>query len=325
MRIELFTNNETLHELIKGSPLHSQWMFFNLQLHSEAHPLMIVAYDGDEEIAHLLVEKHREMRLIPPGIYSWYTIHGEGVYSSSCTDKETVFSMMLDKLFTVFDFRHTFIEVRSLKDSRFAYNTFCDKDFFPRRDLRIYISLHSKNPWQRLTRTYRRHIRKAKERGITYAPVTSEAEIEESLELLRIYYISKIQRHLPSKKLLRAMLDNNTEEKKTAGLFAVYYKNKIIGCSICFYDEERAYLAYSCGMRKSHPLLYPGIVAVWAAIEYSYKRGYGHFEFLEPGSSRIGSNYLNFVLNFGGKQVSTLRWCHFKWNWINKLLKEIYV
>ena len=31
------------------------------------------------------------------------------------------------------------------------------------------------------------------------------------------------------------------------------------------------------------------------------------------------------IADFGGKDVSTLRWYHFKWNWVNKFLRWVYV
>lgn len=325
MRIELFTSGAKLPPLIEGDPTHSSQMFHSIEQTTDASPLMLVAYDGDKETAHLLVVKNRSLRLLPPGLYVWYSIYGEGVYSSRCNDKEALFAMMLEKLFTIFDYHHTFIEVRNLKDSRFAYNILSEKFFFPLRDNRIYISLHSRDPWQRLTRTYRSHIRKALERGVTFGSVTTEEEKEKALRIMHKYYMSKLRNRLPSIDFLRTMLTPQENNIEKARLFVVRHKGEIIGCSICIYEKERAYLAYSCGLRKSHPLLYPGIMSVWAAITDAHSRGIPHFEFLEPKGSNIPSGYLNFILNFGGKQVGTLHWYHFKWNCINKIMRAIYV
>ena len=326
MRVEVFTKYNELPELTEGSPLHSGRMFRLLEQQTNAKPIMLVAFEEGKEIGHITAIKNKELRMIPPGFHVWYTIHGEGIYAPECKDKEKVFGLLLEKLFTLFDFNHTLIDIRNLNDARFAYDILSKKDFFSHRDRRIYISLHSKDPEKRLTRTYRANIRKAELRGVTYKEICNREEIVTAINILRRYYASKIHKHLPpSEFLLQLLTENENSDSSKARMFAVYYKGNIIGCSLCIYDKERAYLAYNCGLRKSHPLLYPGIVAVWAAIKDAYMRNIPHFEFLEPHGFKLPSGYLNFLLSFGAKQVATLRWRHFKWNIINKIFRAIYV
>ncbi len=325
--VEIYTHENKLPTLLQGNPLHSAGMFALVKASGKAKPLMLVCSEEGKEIAHLLVIRHQGWRLIPFGLHAWYSVYGEGVYSDECKNREEVFALLLDKLFGVFDFRHTFIEIRNLPDSRFAYDILSKRSFFPRRSLRIYNSLHSKHPIERLTRSYRTHIRQAEARGVTYGRAVTQAEKDEGIRLLRNYYATKVRRKFLNNKFITAMLsDNGGEEAKTAELFIVKYNNKIIGSSLCLYDTDRVFLAYSCGLRKRHPMLYPGIMAVWAAIIDSYNFGYSHFEFLESNmlaGTRAG--FINLILNFGGKQISTRRWYHVQWNWVNKILRKIYV
>lgn len=328
MRIEIFTRYKQLPELINSSTIHSAHFFNVLERSEGCKPYMLVAYDKDEkEIGHLLIVKRRDIRLFPPVLTYWYSILGEGVYREDFKNREEIFTLFLEKVFDMFDFRHAFIEVQNIEDSRFAYSTLYKHEFVPMKDQRMYISLHSKNPQERLTRSYRAHIRKAENNGVTYKRATSADDIDAGLYLLRNYYISKTRRKLPSKKALFSILyDNDGTLSEKASLFIVQYKGKIIGSSICLYDKNRANLAYSCGLRKSHPMQYPGIMAIWAALTDAYKKGYDHFEFLEVRAiPRLHSKFINTLLNFGGKQIGTLRWYHFKWNWINKILRKIYV
>lgn len=330
MHIEIHTKSETLPELIKGSALHSSQMFRSLEQESGCKPYMLICYDSNgNELGHLLVIKKRSIRLLPPVFSYWYTINGEGVYKEQNDNagREEIFAAMLEKVFDMFDFRHSFIEVVNIEDSRFAYSTLSSHKFVPRRDRRLYISLHSKHPHERLTRAYKAHIRNAESRGVTYRQAITHREIGEGLKLLRNYYRSKIQRNLPREKALLSILytpDGSLSPQ--AKLFIVEYKDKIIGSSLCLYEDGRANLAYSCGLRKSHPLLYPGIMAIWAAITDAHKNNYAHFEFLEARAlPRFKRKFLGMLLNYGGKQVGTLRWQHFKWNFINKILRRIYV
>ena len=328
MRIEIYTRSGELPELIEGSAIHSAHMFKVLAKSKGCKPYMLVAYDeNNNETGHLLIAKRRDIRIIPPVLSFWYSILGEGVYSNECSDREKVFSLFIEKVFDMFDFHHTFIEVQNIEDSRFAYSTFSKHNFVPIRDQRMYISLHSKSPQERLTRSYRAHIRRAESNGVTYRQAATEEEIREGVQLLKNYYMSKTRRRLPGTKALISMLYNSDGTlSDKARLFIVCYRGKTIGSSICLYDKERANLSYSCGLRKRYPMQFPGIMAIWAALTDAYQKGYAHFEFLEARAlSRLHRNFISTLLNYGGKQVGTLRWYHFKWNWINKILRSIYV
>ncbi|MBQ5896077.1 MAG: GNAT family N-acetyltransferase [Bacteroidaceae bacterium] len=330
MQIEIYTKSATLPALIKGPALHSALMFRTIEQSRGCKPYMLVGYDKEgNEMGHLLIIKRRSIRIIPPVLNYWYTINGEGAYRSEyCSaEREEIFAEFLEKVFDMLDFRHTFIEVLNIEDSRFAYSTLSSRSFIPMRDQRLYISLHSKEPHERLTRAYKAHIRKAEKSGVTHKRATTLEEISEGLKLLRNYYRSKIQRKLPKENILRTMLyttDGALSDK--AKLFIVKYKEKIIGSSLCLYEEKRACLAYSCGLRKRYPLLYPGIMAIWAAITDAHNNRYVHFEFLEARALPfMQRKFIHTLLNFGGKQVGTLRWYRFRWNWINKILRRIYI
>lgn len=322
MRIDIYTRSEELPPLLPGSIQHSALIFGLLRNSRSSKPYMMVATDEqDNELAHIIIIKRRGIRLFPPAIGSWFTIYGEGTYCPNCPNREEIFSKFIDKLFDLFNIFKSRIEIKCIEDPRFAYATLSRHCFIPIRDHRIYISLHSKSPEERLSRSYRSHLRKSKERGATYRRAITPQEIDEGLRLLKNYYRSKIRRPLPSIDVLRGLLADERQR-----MFIVEHNGKIIGCSMCTYHNDNAYLTFSCGLRKSHALLYPGIVAVWAAIDDARNRGCRHIEFLES-RTLIGtrSGYKIFLLNFGGKQVSTLRWYHFKCNFLNKILRTIYV
>lgn len=330
MHIEIHTESNTLPALIKGNAMHSALMFRALEQSNGYRPYMLVGYDSEgAELGHLLIMSRRSIHPLPPILHYRYTINGEGVYRDDCSrqERESIFTAFLDRIFGMLDFRHTSIEVTNIEDQRFAYSTLSARSFIPLRSQRLYISLHSKHPQERLARAYKAHIRNAADRGVTYSRATTQQDIKEGLRLMRNYYLSKIQRSLPQERVLQAMLhtpDGSLSDE--CKLFVVRHRERIIGSSLCLYEDERASLAYSCGLRKSHPLLYPGIMAIWASITDAHDNGYAHFEFLEVRNlPYIKRKFINTLLNYGGKQVGTLRWKHYRWNWINKILRKIYV
>lgn len=75
------------------------------------------------------------------------------------------------------------------------------------------------------------------------------------------------------------MRDNGKEIGK---IFTVSFHGKIIGGSCCLFSDETVYLLFSGGMRKSYPLLYPGVLAVWNAMLYSREKDIAISNLLMP-------------------------------------------
>ena len=328
MHIEVFTKGCQLPELAVGSVLQSAPIFRAIEGNRHCKPYMLVAYDGNgEELGHLIVIRYSRFTILPPFVKSRYIINGDGVYSSRCTDREAVFAKFIEKVLKIAEFHHVYIKAHNIDDSRFAYGTLSSNGFVPMRDRRLYISLHSKPPQERLSRAYKAHIRKAEAAGVTLRRATGDDEINEALIMMKNFYRNKTRKRLPSTECLYRMLHNDDGTlSDNARMFLVIYKDRTIGCSICLYEKGRALLAYSCGLRKRFPLQFPGIMAIWAAITDADRQGYEHFEFLEVrGLSRLRKSFLGTIGNFGGKDVSTLRWYHFKLGWLNKFLRWIYV
>lgn len=140
--------------------------------------------------------------------------------------------------------------------------------------------------------------------------------------MLHHNYSAKIRRHFPSMDFFSSWKTNDTEPAKP--YFIVTYKDKIIGGSACIYSDDSAYLWFSGGMRKTYALQYPGILAVWQALRDAKERGYRHLEFMDVGLPFRRHGYREFVLRFGGKQISTRRWFRFRWEWLNRMLIKMY-
>ena len=141
--------------------------------------------------------------------------------------------------------------------------------------------------------------------------------------MLHHVYSFKIRRHFPSLRFFRE-LERQFMERQQSRIFVVTYRGRIIGGSACIYSGTTAYLWFSGGMRKTYALQYPGILAVWAALRDARQRGYRHLEYMDVGLPFRRHGYRDFVLRFGGKQISTRRWFRFRWEWLNRLLSKFY-
>lgn len=142
--------------------------------------------------------------------------------------------------------------------------------------------------------------------------------------MLKKYYSPKIHRYLPDYSFFISLI-RQSGNKELGKIFLVRYKNKIIGGAVCLFSGNTAYLLFSGGMRKTYARLYPGVLSVWNAMTYAAKHQYTHFEFIDAGLPFRKYSYRDFILRFGGKQLSSRRWFKIRWNWLNKLLIKIYV
>ena len=206
----------------------------------------------------------------------------------------------------------------------FGYKSFRANQYIAINWLRVRNSLHSvEKVEERFSPSRIRQIKKGLKNGAQVREARTKEEILCFAQMLRHVYSSKIRRHFPSIKFFQH-LENQLTKGQQSKIFIVTYKEKIIGGSACIYSDDSAYLWFSGGMRKTYALQYPGILAVWKALDDAKQRGYRHLEFMDVGLPFRKHGYREFVLRFGGKQSSTRRWFRFRWNWLNRVLIKMY-
>lgn len=59
---------------------------------------MVIAYDKENIVAHMLVMLRRRGSLFPPYLFTQGRAYGEGEYSPDCNNKEEIFGEMLKSI-----------------------------------------------------------------------------------------------------------------------------------------------------------------------------------------------------------------------------------
>lgn len=303
---------------------HSTELFHIYETTPGYEPMLIVASEDGRLVAKLLAVSRKSIRLFPPSIIRRCEVYDIGEYFDPSYDKEAVFEEMLQRL-TEEALRNSFlIEFRNLKNAMSGYKAFRKHRYFAMNWLRVYNSLHSvAKVEERFSPSRIRQIRKGLQNGACVREAHTQEEIRQFARMLRHNYSFKIRRHFPSMNFF-LQLERQLTTDRQGRIFIVTYKDKIIGGSACIYSDDTAYLWFSGGMRKTYALQYPGILAVWKAMDDAKQRGYSHIEFMDVGLPFRRHGYREFVLRFGGKQVSTRRWFRFRWNWLNRMLNKMY-
>lgn len=324
LKLTTYYRGSKVPDLPGTNTFHSTELFRIYEETPGYTPILIVASEDDKPVAKLLAAIRKSVRMFPPGIIKRCEVYGTGEYFNNEADKETIFSDMLQRL-TNEALRDSFlIEFRNLENAMFGYKSFRDNQYIAINWLRVRNSLHSvEKAEERFSPSRIRQIKKGLKNGAQVREARTKEEILCFAQMLRHVYSSKIRRHFPSIKFFQH-LENQLTKGQQSKIFIVIYKEKIIGGSACIYSDDSAYLWFSGGMRKTYALQYPGILAVWKALDDAKQRGYRHLEFMDVGLPFRKHGYREFVLRFGGKQSSTRRWFRFRWNWLNRVLIKMY-
>ncbi len=323
IQTKIYRQSGQLPDLPEGSLFHSRRLFLIYEATAGYTPLMAVAFDNGRPVGKLLAVVRRSQRILPPSFIRRCEVYGTGEYFDD--RKEEIFTCMLERLTQEALHNAFLIEFRNLDDAIFGYKIFRKNRYFPMNWLRVRNSLHRSNqPTVYINPNRLRQIRKGLSKGATITAATTPDEVARFAKMLAKNYSTHIRRHFPDFRFFHA-ITQNSQQPEAARIFIVKYHGKIIGGSVCLFSNDNAYLLFSGGLRKTYAQLYPGILAVWAALDYAHAHGYRHLEFMDAGLPFKESGYRNFILRFGGKQSSTRRWFRLRWSFFNKICERIYV
>lgn len=320
LRLATYYKAEDIPSLPGSNVFYSVEMFQALQQAKGFRPVLLVAYEGTQAVGKLLCITRRCFRF--KLFFRETYVYGAGEYFPSSFAREEIFRELLACFTSSFKDRSFLLEFRNLEEPLFGYRYFRECGYFPVRWMRVRNSLHGNRIGKWMSESRKRQISRGLKSGAEMDVARTEEEVREFFTLLRRYYSSKIHRYLPDIKFFLSLSRQSSEH---ARIFIVRYKGKIIGGSVCLFSEKDAYLLFSGGMRKSYPLQYPGVLAVWNAMAYALAHGYDHFEFIDAGLPFKKYGYRDFILRFGGRQMSSRRWFRVGWGWLNRLLVKFYV
>ena len=325
LKLTTYYKGSDIPDLPGNNFFHSKELFLLYEATPSYTPIYIVATEEQKTLAKILVVIRKNTSLIPFSILNRCDVYGTGEYLDDTIDKETLFGEMLSH-YTKEIFREaSIIEFRNLNNSLFGYKHFRGNHYFPVNWLRVHNSLHSvKSVDERFTASRIRQIKKGLKNGAEVYEAQNKAEIQAFTKVMRRIYSARIRRYFPGFEFFEH-IDSTLLSAKIGKIFVVRYKEKIIGGSVLIFSEDTAYLWFSGGMRKTYASLYPGVLSVWAAMQYAHENKYRHLEFMDVGLPFRKHGYRDLVLQFGGKQSSSRRWFRVRWKWLNKVLCKIYV
>ena len=319
-RLQIYTQGEELPTLSESNFFHSPTLFRMMEQTPGVTPYMVVAEDEQgKPLAHLLATVRRRGSLLPPYIFSQGRVYGEGWYAED-EHRDELFALMLEAITRQLHKRLClYIEFSDISKKMFGYKTFRQNNYFPISWMQIQNSLHSRQPELRLEEKMLQQIDHGYRMGIETREAAKEAEVLALYKVLKGYYRFRFQRYVPHQEMFLLMMKN-----PSCKLNITLYKGKVIGGSVVVNSGGNAYLWYEASRKKRHPLLRPHLNTIWHAIKSSYDDHQRHICFLNVGLPFSRNRYREFILAYGGKPLTTYRWFHFTFQWLNRLLSWVY-
>lgn len=314
MNVAIYEHTADLPVLPESIYFHSRELMELCEQVPRHKPYMAVVTDDDGNVtAHLLAIVRFRRSWFPPYLYKHVRIYGDNGSSSD------VFGMMVHALKEKLHNRTLYIEVSNLSQKMFAYRQLRQDGFFPVRWMSIHNSLHSRTPEERISEKLYKRIGHARTRGIVTKTVETDDEFRAFSRLLHHHNWFKPRRYIPHDDFFRGML-----RQGRCKIFITKFHERVIGCTVCVYSGKDAYLWYTASRRKSYAPLHPNAVTIWETICHAHAAGYDHIRFLDVGLPYRKNPYRDFILRFGGKEVSTYRWFRISIRWVNTLASWLW-
>ena len=319
MKVVIFERSIQLPPLIEGSYFHSRAFMALCEQTPGERPYMAVAIASEgTPIAHLLAVEHQGCDWLPRMLNSHLQIVGEGVYIDDVPD-EVLFGRMVEAITNHLRHKVLYIEFSHFSHKMFGYRQLRQESYFPVRWMNIHISLHSRPPQERIQAKLLKHIENSLKRRVTNRVVETEDDFQKAMHLLRHHMLLKPRRYLPHEDFFRQMMHQGA-----CTILLTCFREYVIGCSITVRSDNDAYLWYSAALRKTFGYLRPHAVTIWQTILMAHEQGCNHIRFIDVGLPFRRSMSRDFILRFGGKEVSGYRWFRLSFRWLNKLASWLW-
>ena len=317
MTVKIYEHAAELPEMRAEDYFHSPALMALLEQTPRQKPLMAVASDENGcVVGHMLVSVRYQGSWFPPYLYTHARILGEGEYEGK---KEEAFRLMLDGVKRRLNNKVLYFELSNLSEKMFGYGALRHAGFFAVKWMSVHNSLHSKTPEERISPRLMKRIDNAIAKGVETKVVETDEEFRQFAKLLYHHHWLKPRRFIPNEKLFKGMMEN-----RSCKLFVTKYHEHVIGCSVLVYSRRDAYLWYSASKRKSFAPLHPNAVTYWNTIKDAHADGYDHIRFMDVGLPFRKNIYRDFILKFGGKEVSTYRWFYISIRWVNAIASWLW-
>jgi len=199
--------------------------------------------------------------------------------------------------------RVIYTEIRNMWDTSNISNILASMGYVFEEHLNFLVDLTKPQEelWRNLSRSKRRSIKKAKEKGVKIEEIRDRNLIAILYSLLKeTYKNAKVP--IADISLFEAAFDI-LAPKNMLKIFMAKHNETYIGGIVVLIYKNTLYEWYVCGSRN-YSKLYPSEIVTWHPIEWGAKNGYSVFDFLGAGKPDKNYGVREFKKRFGGVMVN---------------------
>lgn len=240
------------------------------------------------------------------GVKSWLSRRlivwgGPLVAAASPAQVQAVTRGLLAELKKHASSRSIYVEFRNFFDTADLKKTFEQSGFEYKAHLNYLVKTDEEAAVKkRMSSSRIRQIKSSLKMGAEIAEARSEDDIVAFYKILHTLYKEKVKKPLSSLDLFLKFWRSGIGK-----FFVVLYEGRVVGGIMCpVFDNKVIYEWYICGEDGLAQGLHPSVLATWAPIEYGYRNGFDHFDFLGAGKPDQDYGVREFKARFGGDEVN---------------------
>ena len=196
-----------------------------------------------------------------------------------------------------------YTEFRNLSDLSDLKNTFFEEGYSYNEHLNVQVNLGDENKlMSQISKSKKRQIKKSRSNGAKIIEADNIEQVRSFYAILFQLYKTKIKLPLPKWNFFERLFYFG-KETGSVKYFLIEFEKEIIGGILCPQYRGTIYEWYIGNSNKEN-IVYPGVLATWAPIEYGLKNGLLQFDFMGAGRPDEDYGVRDFKLKFGGELVN---------------------
>ncbi|MBP6825451.1 MAG: peptidoglycan bridge formation glycyltransferase FemA/FemB family protein [Saprospiraceae bacterium] len=240
------------------------------------------------------------------GLKSWFSRRlivwgGPLVAPMPSAEAREVTEHLLAELVKYANGRSIYVEFRNFFDTSESKETFEACGFEYKAHLNYFVKTDEEAAVRKRTSSSRiRQIKSSVKEGAEIGEAASAADVAAFYAILEKLYREKVKKPLPTQDLFMKFWKSGIGK-----FFIIRQQDRIIGGIVCpVFAGKVIYEWYICGEDGLAQGLHPSVMATWAPIEYGFKNGFDHFDFMGAGKPDQDYGVREFKARFGGDEVN---------------------